>query len=369
MTRFFQSLRYFDWFLFIAVFLLVCLGLIAIFSTSFSGEERDFTVFKKQVIFFVLGLILIFLFALFDFRLLSTYAYAFYGVSILLLIFVLLFGERIGGTKGWFDLGPFQFQPSEFAKIILLIVLSKYFASLVGRQSRFQFVVVSFVFMAVPVFLIMLQPDLGTALVFVFLWFSMLIFSGIKRKYVIALALIFILVCLFAWSFVLAPYQKERILTFINPERDPLGSGYSIRQAKIAIGSGGFLGKGLAHGSQSQLKFLPAQHTDFIFAVIAEEMGFLGASLCIGIFYFIIFRILRISRKSRGDFGLMLGLGACFLISFQVVVNIGMNLGILPVTGIPLPYVSYGGSALLANLILIGILESVIMRHKGVKFE
>jgi rod shape determining protein RodA len=191
----------------------------------------------------------------------------------------------------------------------------------------------------------------------------MLLTSGIKKEYIAGLITVGFFVIWLAWSFLLAPYQKERVLSFVNPMGDPLGAGYHMIQSKIAVGSGQFFGRGLGHGTQSQLNFLPDQHTDFIFAVIAEELGFIGASLLLFLLIFLLFRIIKIAKKARNEFGLMLALGSCFLFLIQILINIGMNIGILPVAGVPLPFVSYGGSALIFSLVAIGILESIVVRR------
>ena len=355
----------FDWFLSLTVFSLVGLGIILIYSTSGSTRgDFDFTNLKKQIIFALVGLLLFFFIALVDYQLLKKYIYILYILMILSLLGVLFFGTEIRGTKGWFTFGYFQIQPAEFAKVVLLIILARYFANVTGKISVLRHVVVSGLLTLIPVGLIMLQPDFGSSLILIFMWLAMLLVSGVKRSYIAMLGGGASLVGWLLWQLVFRAYQKERILTFLYPNRDPLGSGYNIIQSKIAIGSGGWLGKGLGYGSQSQLKFLPAQQTDFIFAVLAEEWGFLGASLLLVLFCLMLIRIIRITKNASDGFGLMLGIGAVSIILFQIIVNVGMNLGIFPVTGIPLPLVSYGGSSLVSILLLVGIIQSVII-HRG----
>jgi len=359
-----------DWFLSLAVFLLIGLGIILIYSTSGSATgDFDFTNLKKQIIFAVIGLLFFFLMAFLDYQLLKKYTYVLYGIMVFSLIAVLFLGTEIRGTKGWFTFGFFQIQPAEFAKVILLIILARYFASVTGKISVLRHVVVSGLIALVPVGLIMLQPDFGSALILLFMWIIMLLVSGIKRSYVAMLGGGASFIGWFLWQFIFRGYQKERVLTFLYPSRDPLGSGYNVIQSKIAIGSGDWLGKGLGYGSQSQLKFLPAQQTDFIFAVLAEELGFLGASLLLVLFCFMLLRLVRITKNTEDGFGLMLGIGAAVIILFQVIVNIGMNLSIFPVTGVPLPLVSYGGSSLVSMLLLIGIVQSVAIRSKKLDFK
>lgn len=359
----FKYLKQFDWSIFIPAIALIFVGMMAIVSTTWKdGGVMKFI--DKQIIAIIIGLLLILLISSLNYQIFSNYAYAIYVIVCVLLVIVLLFGQEIRGTRGWINLGFFQLQPSEFAKFALLIILSKYFSSVAGKPSRFQYIVVSGVLTLIPAALILLQPDFGSAMILVLLWLAMLLFSGIKLEHsvvlIIGLAIIFSL----AWGLAFKPYQKERILTFLNPARDPLGAGYHMIQSKIAIGSGGIFGKGLGHGSQSQLKFLPDQHTDFIFAVIAEELGLVGAGLLLSLLFFLILRIARLSKKIQDEFGSMLVVGSIFLFLFQILINIGMNLGIMPVAGVPLPLVSYGGSALIAMLLVLGILESIAIYSK-----
>lgn len=359
--KFTSYLKQFDWFLFLAAILLASLGIAAILSTTW-GEEGSLKILDKQVIAAVAGVFFIFCLALINYQIFKNYSYVFYVLMILALLAVLFFGKEIRGTKGWFDFGFFQFQPTEFAKIVLLIILAKYFSSISGKPSQVRHILVSGILTLIPVGLILAQPDLGSALILILLWILMLLISGIKKEYIVTLIFFGAVLFLLSWNFALAPYQKDRILSFINPMRDPLGAGYHMIQSKIAIGSGELLGRGLGHGPQSQLKFLPDQHTDFIFAVISEELGFLGATLLLSLLFFLLLRIVKISKKVKDEFGLMLTLGTCFLFLIQIFINIGMNVGVLPVAGVPLPFVSYGGSALLFSFIILGILESITAR-------
>ena len=360
--KFSLYLKQFDWFLFLASLFLVGVGMAAILSTTW-GNENLTVILNKQIIAAIVGIVLVFLLAVFNYQTLANYSYVIYIVTLLVLVGVLIFGQEIRGTKGWFNLGFFQFQPAELAKVALLIILAKYFSGISGKPSRIQYILISGAITIIPIGLIMLQPDLGSALILLSLWIFILLTSGIKKEYVAGLVAIGFLVIGLAWTFLFAPYQKERILSFVNPMSDPLGAGYHMIQSKIAVGSGQFLGRGLGHGTQSQLNFLPDQHTDFIFAVIAEELGFIGVSLLLFLLIFLLLRIIKIARSARNEFGLMLALGSCFLFLTQIIINVGMNVGILPVAGVPLPFVSYGGSALIFSLIVIGILESVVVRR------
>lgn len=367
MRRFFELLKHFDWPLFAAVFILAMLGLVLIYSTTTAELVRFSPEFGKQLIAFSIGLVLIFALSFLDYSVFKNFAYWLYGFLILLLTLVLIFGRQIRGTKGWFDLGFFQFQPAELGKFVLLIILAKYFASVAGKTSRMQFVVVSGVLVFIPFVLVLIQPDLGSALVYLALWLGLLFFSGLKRSHSLIIILSGLIIAWFSWTFILRAYQKGRIISFINPNADPLKTGYNLIQSKIAIGSGGIFGRGLGHGSQSQLRFLPEQHTDFIFAVLTEELGFVGGFLLLFLFFLVLARIIKIGRNSRDEFGIMAAIGAVFIFVFELFVNIGMNLGILPVVGVPLPFVSYGGSAIIISLAVVGLIESIMLRGRKVE--
>ncbi len=366
MFKFLQVFKKLDWILFVAVIFLISLGLIAIISTTYQDGLQDFVI--KQIIAAVIGLIFLFALAFLDYRILQNYAYILYAIFSASLVLVLFFGTIFQGTRGWFNFGFFQFQPAEFVKIALIIVLARYFVQ-AKKQSNVIHIIVSGSITLVSAFLIMLQPDMGTALVLIVTWFGMLLISGIKKSYIFTIAIIGLAVVFVFWNFLLYDYQKDRILSFVSPEKDPLGAGYNMIQSKIAIGSGGMFGRGLGHGTQSQLKFLPAQHTDFIFAVISEELGFIGSGFMLILFFVLLFRILRTAIKARDEFGLMIACGVAIQFTFQILINIGMNLGILPIAGVPLPLVSYGGSAMLASLISLGIVESIYVRYRGLEFK
>ncbi|MFH1508803.1 MAG: rod shape-determining protein RodA [bacterium] len=359
--------RQFDFWLLGAITLLVGLGMLVIFSTTVSDE--GYRSINVQGLALVLGIFVLSFLSALDYRYLKNLSYILYVLTIVVLVLLLFFGKTVKGTTGWFNLGFIQVQPSEFAKVTMLLVLARYFSWCVGRPSRLQFVIVSGILVGIPTIITMLQPEFGSALLLVFMWLGMLLFTGIKRNYVIALVVVFLVTALLGWNFFLQDYQKERIMTFMQPQDDPLGAGWNMNQAIIAVGSGGLIGRGLGEGSQSQLDFLPEQHTDFIFAVIAEELGLVGTLAVIILFAFLLYRMLRIAYRARDDFGLMLAIGASVLLIAQITLNIGMNLGILPIAGVPLPLVSSGGSALLAMMMIFGILQSVIIRHKGVVFK
>lgn len=354
-----------DWFLLIDVCLLIILGSLLIYSVALGSQsEQNYLNFKKQIAFFIFGVLLVFIMALFiNYRILMKANFIIYIFGALLLIFVLLFGKTIRGTTGWFNLGILSFQPVEFVKIFLIIYLSKFFCDKAKYISQIKYLVLSGLGVMIIIILVALQPDFGSAIILFSIWIILLLLTGIKRSHLILLTCILIISSLILWFFVFQPYQKQRIMVFLNPSLDPLGSGYNVTQAIIAIGSGGLWGKGLTFGSQSQLKFLPESQSDFIFAVLAEELGFLGVLLLIGLFAFLFWRLIYNAKKLNDNFAVYLIISTLILFFVQMVVNVGGNLGLLPITGVTLPFVSYGGSSLVANLILIGIIESIIVRN------
>lgn len=365
MIHFFRQLQRADWFLVSGAFTLVILGLATIYSVELSYGDSDFLNIQKQAVAAAVGWIVFFAVAHSNYHLLRNYALVSYVIGVALLVGVLLFGSTIRGTTGWYAVGPVSFQPVEFMKVALAVALAAYFS----RRARVDFgwreLLESGVIAGVPAGLVLLQPDLGSAVLLLGMWGILVLFAGVKKRHVAALLVAFTVVSVVAWSFLLAPYQKDRILTFANPSADPLGQGYNVTQAIIAVGAGGWFGSGLGFGSQSQLKFLPESQTDFIFAVIAEELGFVGVLLVLGAFAVVFYRIWHLASGTRDDFTsfLLLGIGAVIFVQFFI--NVGMNLGLLPVTGVALPLVSYGGSSLLFTLVMLGIVESVAMRSGG----
>lgn len=358
-----------DTVLFISQVLLIVIGIITIFSTSYSSSGSDFANFNKQAIFAVAGVIVFFIMSLFDYRAIKNYTGIIYVIACIILIAVALTGRNIRGTAGWFDLGFVNLQPSEFVKVAMIIIIAKYFTKIDIYVNSLKKAIVSGAYVFIPVSLIMMQPDMGSAIIIIFIWISMLFLSGVNKKYILYISIFAVIISGIGWNYTLKEYQKNRILAFFNSEYDPMGAGYNVRQSIIAIGSGNVWGKGLGHGSQSQLNFLPEKHTDFIFAVIAEEMGFVGIVLVIGLYGIIFYRLLRIAEEAEDNFGKYLVLGTSLLVFFHVVINIGMNMGIMPVTGIPLPFVSYGGSSLLSLMIMFGIVNSVYIKGRGYKFS
>ncbi|MCX6745661.1 MAG: rod shape-determining protein RodA [Candidatus Parcubacteria bacterium] len=369
-------LKKFDWLLFISICLLIILSIVLLYSTAIGSQSvQSILNFKKQIVFFILGIFLIFLMVFFiDYRALKRYNLFLYTIGIILLILVLIFWQRIMGTKirgttGWFNLGIFSFQPVELVKVFLIIYLSKFFSEKAKYIGQLKYFILSSLGVILVVILIALQPDFGSAVILFGLWLVLILLTGIKKSYLVFLSVILILTSVFLWFFLFQPYQKERVRVFLNPDLDPLGSGYNRSQAMIAIGSGKLLGKGLAFGSQSQLKFLPESQTDFIFAVLAEELGLAGIVLLLGLFTFLFSRMIKIAKRTKDNFALYLVISICTLWIIQIYINIGGNLGLLPITGITLPFLSYGGSSLLSNMILVGLLESIIIRGNVLSSE
>lgn len=357
-------LKKFDWILLFAVLLLICFGLAEIYSIALSKDSLDLLNFKKQIFSVILGVIFLFALSFIDYHNLRSFSNYIYIFGLLLLVSVLFFGKSIRGTTGWFDLGIFSIQPVEFIKFILIIFLAKYFSGVSIKISPIKHLVLSGLGCLAFVSLVLLQPDFGSALILFAVWFSLVLIAGFKRKYIIIIGLILAVSFALGWLFFFKDYQKQRILTFLVPEENSLDEGYNVRQAIIAVGSGGITGRGIGFGSQSQLKFLPESQNDFIFAVVAEELGFFGVCLVISFFLIFFYRILTNVKKINDDFGIYFVLGVVALIFIEMFINIGMNIGLLPVVGISLPFLSYGGSAIISSLMMVGVVESIIIRSR-----
>ncbi|MDA3802654.1 MAG: rod shape-determining protein RodA [Patescibacteria group bacterium] len=357
-------LKKFDWIIFFSVIFLIAFGLVEIYSISLGQGELDSLNFKKQLFFSSIGILLLFIFTFVDAYFLKSLSKYWYLLSILILVFVLIFGQEFRGTKGWFYIFGFGIQPVELVKVSLIIILATYFSGLSSKFKTFRHFFISGFLTSVLFVLVLLQPDFGSAMMLFAIWLIMMLAAGFSKKYFISLFLVGALLSSMAWFLFFQDYQKDRIITFLNPSEAALESGYNVNQAMIAIGSGGIAGKGVGFGSQSQLKFLPEAQNDFIFSVIAEELGFLGVSLVVLFYSVFFFRGLTILPKIKDDFGVYLIIGALGLIFIQMFINIGMNIGIVPIVGLSLPFVSYGGSALLSLLVLVGIMENIIIKSK-----
>ena len=360
-----RYLTYFDWGLLALTFLLATIGLITLYSAVMAGVPTpQEALFTKQLIWYGIGLTAMLICILFSYKLMERYAWLIYSGSILLLVWVMFFGKTIAGSRRWIVLGPVSLQPSELAKIAVIIILARYYAKYVsGRGFNLRSLQVPVIMTLVPFLLIVRQPDLGTAGLIGLIAASMTLFVKIEKRTLSFIVGSGIAMALPMWFFFLKEYQRQRVLTFINPDRDPLGAGYHIIQSKIAIGSGYLTGKGFLEGTQNALSFLPEQHTDFIFSVLAEEWGFMGAAILIFIFLVFIFWALNIAYSCRDPFGTILAVGITAMIAWQAVINIGMVMGLMPVVGVPLPFISYGGSSLLTTMICVGILLNISMRR------
>lgn len=336
---------------------------MSIYSTSFYHEK---SYFYKQAGFIVAGMALMLIFAFIDYRLFRnhpTLLLIFYFIVAILLVAVLFVGKSRGAAS-WFSLGFINIEPVEIAKLVMILIFAQYFSLRHIELYRIKHIIISGIYTALVVGLVFLQPDMGSAMVLVFLWLGVMIIAGIKLRQLLLLFLIGAILFGVAWIGVLKPYQKNRITGFINPYLDPQGSGYHRIQSMIAIGSGQFWGRGLGHGPQSQLNFLPEQHTDFIFASIGEEWGFAGLIIVFILYFLLFFRIIKIAIRAENNFARLFCVGTAIVLAFQTFVNIGMNLGVLPITGIPLPFISYGGSNLLINFVALGIIQSIAIREK-----
>ena len=352
------QLKNLDWKLNFAVLFLALASLV-----SLLGAKPE--LFWKQLIWWVVGITLIFLIIGFDWRPFINYRGVVLGIYfavIALLLLTFLFAPTIRGTRGWLVLGSFQLQASEFAKISLIILYAIFFSRRHIGIARVSNLMVSFVYFIVPAVLVAIQPDFGSVLILFFIWFGFLLVSGIRWRHLALMLIIFAVSGLFMWHNVLKDYHKERILGMLFPARDALGINYSVIQSKIAIGSAGLFGKGFGQGTQVQLGFLPEAQTDFIFSAVVEEWGLIAASLLIVAFAVLLFRIIKVGLASNNNFNRFVCLGAAILFIAHFVLNVGSNLGLTPVIGVTFPFLSYGGSSLLTNLMLIGIIQSIKAR-------
>ncbi|MEA3272986.1 MAG: rod shape-determining protein RodA [Patescibacteria group bacterium] len=347
----------FDIKLFINILFIIGIGLLTIYSVSF--ENPGFNNFKRQVLFVTLALIIFWITSRMNYGIWKNYAGVMYLLGLLLMVIVLFLGEEKHGTVGWLGASTYHLQPVELIKMATILILAKYFSKIKPDDKRLRHLIISGAYCFVPVVLALAQPDLGSAAVIVSVWLILLLIWGIKRRQAIVLLGVALVISLLSWLIFLKPYQKARVTTFLNPGADPAGSGYHIIQSITAIGSGGIHGKGLGYGSQSQLHFLPEAHTDFIYSVIGEELGFIGAIILIIGFSLLFLKIYKIACNSIDNFGRFIVIGTMGMLFVQFMVNIGMNIGLVPITGLPLPLVSYGGSALLTSMFLLGIVFNI----------
>lgn len=345
-------------FVFSFVFLFL-LGILVIFGfEAGTGDSFFSSIFFHQISFAIFGGIFLFALSFVDYRYYRAFSTPIFFVSVGMLVAVLFLGQVTRGTVGWLQIAGLQLQPVEFVKVALVIFLASFISQKRAYLHEKSRLIASAVFVLILVFLVLLQPDFGSAMLLLGTWGGMLLLSGIRKQYVLALFLSGIVLVGAGW-FLLAPYQKERVMTVFQPQADAQGHGYNVIQALVAVGSGGWLGKGVGYGSQSQLNFLPEKHTDFIFASLVETLGFAGGVILLLGFLFFLFRIGDIARRAPDDFGYLVSAGFFIMFSLQTAINIGMNVGIFPVTGVPLPFVSYGGSSLFSSCIACGILLNI----------
>lgn len=373
-----KLLKNFDWILLGLMIVLAAIGLIAVATaTGFrSDSPSTWNYFIKQVSWLAVGLTVLLVVLTVNYHVLFRWWHVLYVVNLGLLLAVRFFGREALGAQRWLQLGPVDIQPSELAKLIVIITLATQLARREGKARSWSDLGLALVHIAPPMLLVLLQPDLGTSMVFLAIMAGILYVAGFSGAKLVGLALAGLVAAVayvaahLKWGvpLPLESYQLKRLTVFLNPESEPLDAGYHIIQSKIAIGSGKITGQGLFNGQQNQLNYLPEQHTDFIFSVIGEEMGFVGGVIVLGLFLLILRRGLRVIAQARDIHGSLLGAGVVSMLAFHVLVNVGMTMGMLPVTGVPLPFVSYGGSSLLTNSIAIGLLLNIHMRRKKILF-
>ncbi|GMR05359.1 MAG: rod shape-determining protein RodA [Thermodesulfobacteriota bacterium] len=356
-----KMFAHFDWLTLSTVMTLTIIGFASVYSATHAQQPW---IYQKEVYWIVIGLAFMIVAVVLNYSLLDNFGYVFYALANLSLVLVYIIGSSFGGARRWIDLGFFSLQPSEIAKLALIVVLAKYFSAKPTPQRGLgvKDLVLPGLLMLLPFILIAKQPDLGTGIVLWMIFWSMLLIVRLRLSTIIGLVVTFSLAAPLFWT-MLKDYQKARLSSFLNPGADPLGSGYHVLQSKIAIGSGGLFGKGFTAGTQGNLRFLPEHHTDFIFAAFAEEWGLLGATIVLGLFLGLIISGLNTANNSKDRFGFLLAFGITAMFFWQVLINLGMVSGILPVVGVPLPFISYGGSFLITSLISAGLLLNVYMRR------
>ncbi len=361
--RRFMSFRDFDWSLFGLVALLCTISVFEIYSATLHTKYVGFH--TKQIYWIVAGVIAMFIFAKIDYHKLIDWVPWAYGVCLISLVAVKLVGTKVLGARRWIRIGPMHFQPSEWVKLILILAVARYFANLGGRSLTWRDIAKSFALVGLPMLLVLVQPDMGTALTYTPILIAGLFLGGINIRQSLILVTCATVLVAGAWTSgkVLKPYQKARLTSFINPDNDPKGSGYQIRQSLIAVGSGGIWGKGAAKGTQTQGDFLPIPHADFIFAAFGEEHGFVGAVFVLLLYFSILMRLIQNAQTAADLPGSLIIMGIVAVLTFQIAVNVGMVIGFMPVTGIPLPLMSYGGSSVLFTFLALGVVMNVRMRR------
>jgi rod shape determining protein RodA len=340
--------------------IITIIGIIFIYSAIYFQASQFVW---RQIIFMLVSLLALFISLLIDYKILLSFSFQFYILMNLLLLGLLIFGKVVAHTKSWIVIGSFQFQPSELTKLAVILLLARIFSEYREDSMSFRALIISSGVVAIPFVLTAIQPDLGTALTYLPILLGIYILAGIKKKHLIIIMIASLLIGVLGWNYGLKNYQKKRIEILMTPNQDPRGSGYQLRQSKIAIGSGGLIGKGYHKGTQSQMRFLPARHTDFILAVIGEELGFLGIFLVLGIYFAFLYRLFSTVFISPDKGGVYISFLSALLIAGQFLINIMMIVGLFPITGIPVPLLSYGGSSLMANYLICGLVLNVRMRR------
>ena len=362
--------RSFDYLMVATCLLLVCYGLALIYSGSLAEYQNTAAILShpiaKQVLFAVAGLIAMLFLARLDYRNWSGIAPPLYLVAILALLVVLVVGQSAFGSRRWILLAGAPLQPSELAKVVTIVVLARYLSENEHRMNSAKTLFISLGIAALPAFLVFVEPDLGTAVIFLAVWLGMVFMAGARPRQLLLLFASTVAAVPFAMLLALNGYQKERLAVFVNPSSDPYGAGFNVIQAQIGIGSGGLWGKGLTHGTQVQLDYLRTPTTDYVFSVLGEELGFVGAMVLFLLFIIVLMRGLRVATLAPDSFGRLIATGIVVMILFQASINIGVNLRLFPVTGIPLPFISQGGSSMLTLFASIGLLQSILLRRRMV---
>jgi rod shape determining protein RodA len=357
------KLRTMNWFLIALITVTSCIGFVLLYSVA-GGTFEPWA--DRQIVRFGIGMLLLLVVALIDIRIWFQLAYPIYGVALLLLVAVEFFGRMGKGAERWIEIGPLQLQPSELMKIALILALARFLHGiLVEDVSRPTRLLGALVLIALPAGLVLMQPNLGTATILIAVGAGLLFLSGLSWKIIVPVVVLAVAAVPVGWEFVLKDYQKQRVYTFLDPDTDPLGSGYNTLQSKIALGSGGVFGKGFGEGTQSRLNFLPEKQTDFIFTVLGEEFGLFGLIILMGLYLTILAQGVMIALDTRSQFGRLVAMGVCLNFLLYILINTSMSMGLIPVVGIPLPLVSYGGTALITVLFGFGLLLSVQI-HRGV---
>ncbi|MET1233062.1 MAG: rod shape-determining protein RodA [Candidatus Limnocylindrales bacterium] len=354
----------FDAQLVIYALLLAIIGLLMAYTNSGSTPLTEGTTFTRGLIWLALAIVAFAVVAAFDYRWLKTFAWPLYFANIALLVSSLVIGDGVGGVARWVTVFGLQFQFSEIAKILMIVVLANWIASRPAQRMGGPWTIVGAGLLVAPAMvLVLMQPDLGTSLVFLAILAGTLFLSGASVRWLALIGAMGLAALPFIWNYVLRDYQKQRLTSFLDPAADPLGSGYQLVQSRIAVGSGGLFGKGITNGTQNQLDFLPVQTTDFVYAILAEELGFIGGILVLGLFVALLWRVLLAGWRAEDPFALAFAAGVASMILFQVLVNVGMVIGIMPITGIPLPFVTHGGASLISIAVGLGILQSINLRQ------